>query len=190
MPKEKTKELSLREINIKFQNIFPRCCRTWSTVLTWATPPSPWSCTASGATESWRSSSSRETRSGRRAWTYRQCVIASMQLLRNPRLVNLPSKSKLLSIFSQFYSRKSDSKITNVCLSITRTPHTSKINHSPFLLSPPSLQPPSPPYSSPSSPSTSTPSSTTFYQASSSIWIRNFLASFGPNILEITFILF
>ena len=64
---------------------FFRCYRTWSIARTCPTRPSRWSCTDSGATASWRSSSSRATGRGKPDWIFRPCVIDTTQLLRNHR---------------------------------------------------------------------------------------------------------
>lgn len=62
-----------------------RSCRPWCTVLTSATPLSRCPCTASGQTESWLSSSSRETASGSQAWTSAPCVTNTRLRWRSPR---------------------------------------------------------------------------------------------------------
>lgn len=66
-----------------------RFFRTWCTVPTWVTPPSRWSCTGSGASASWRSSSSRATGSGRVASTSPPCATDTMPPLRSPRSGNV-----------------------------------------------------------------------------------------------------
>ena len=63
----------------------PRSCRTWYTVLTSATPPSRWSCTAGGPTASWPSSSSRATGSVNQAWISAPCVTSTPPRWRSPR---------------------------------------------------------------------------------------------------------
>ena len=56
---------------------FSRCYRTWSTVLTFPTQPNHWSATRCGLGGSWRSSSSKETRSGRLALISAPCAIGT-----------------------------------------------------------------------------------------------------------------
>ena len=56
---------------------FSRCYRTWSTVLTFPTQPNHWSATRCGLGGSWRSSSSKETRSGRPALISAPCAIGT-----------------------------------------------------------------------------------------------------------------
>lgn len=52
-----------------------RFWETWCTVLTLATPLSPWQCIGSGQSASWRSFFSRETRSVSVGWRSAPCVI-------------------------------------------------------------------------------------------------------------------
>ena len=69
---------------------FSRCYRTWSTVLTFPTQPNHWSATRCGLGGSWRSSSSKETRSGRPALISAPCAIGTTP----------PSKSHRFVFFS------------------------------------------------------------------------------------------
>ena len=64
---------------------FSRCYRTWSTVLTCPTQPSLWSATRCGWGGSWRSSSSKETRSARQALTSAPCATDTTPPLKSRR---------------------------------------------------------------------------------------------------------
>ena len=73
---------------------FSRCYRTWSTVLTFPTQPNHWSATRCGLGGSWRSSSSKETRSGRPALISAPCAIGTTP----------PSKSHRFGFFHWCFS--------------------------------------------------------------------------------------
>ena len=66
---------------------FSRCYRTWSTVLTFPTQPNHWSATRCGLGGSWRSSSSKETRSGRPALISAPCAIGTTPPSKSHRFV-------------------------------------------------------------------------------------------------------